>query len=110
MFREVYYENGNINRDGDGPKEPMVIPYGVYEKDRAKREEFYNFLKAEGFRCVSWNYSYPLVLVNMELHRFALIQLPTYYTMVDARRYTMEEFLEEVYYPSQDAKVAPQAR
>lgn len=98
MFMEVYYEHYAKNCNGHywGAEEKQ-IPYMVLIKDRDKREAFHDFLKNEGFSCVSWNRDYPGVLVNMRLRRFALITKACKHSCVNDRNYTEEEFLSEVY-------------
>ncbi|WP_311561731.1 hypothetical protein [Peptoniphilus duerdenii] len=103
MLLEVYYENYKKNCRGAYWEEPLFTPYGVYDRDPENRESFYDFLISEGFECVNWNSSYPLVLVNLELKRFGLIYLPIAHGCVDSRRYTIQEFLDEVYYPKKDS-------
>ena len=98
MLQEVYYKNYKENRNGDYRKEPRSIPYLVTEKDRDVMESFHDFLIDEGYECVTWNLTFHSVLVNTELRRFGMIHLPTYFECVDSRRYTIKEFLDEVYY------------
>lgn len=98
MLMEVYYEHYLERSKGGYQDEEISIPYGVRITDFELREGFYAFLKSEGFRCVNWNSTYPVVLVNMELGRFGLNYLPCKHKCVDDRLYTMKEFLAEVYF------------
>ena len=97
MLLEVYYKNYKKNANGAYWEEPKSLPYGVISKDPEIRESFYKFLKSEGFKCVTWNDSYPLILVNLEFKRFGLIYRAAKHSCVDSRIYTIQEFLDEVY-------------
>lgn len=93
MLLEVYYENYK-NCKGAYWEEEKILPYAVREPDFYKREKFYRFLKHCGFRCVTWNYDYPVVLVNMRLRRFGLVYRACMHASLDdCKLYSLEEFL-----------------
>lgn len=93
---EVYHEAYVKDNKGGYWTKPSYTPYGVYERDKKARNSFYGFLTSKGFKCVSWNDSYPFILVNTELKRFGLIYLPINHDCVDSRHYTIQEFKDEV--------------
>ena len=103
MLMEVYYENYAERCNDAYWEEPISIPYGVYDRNPKHRKAFYRFLKSEEFKCVDWNDTYPLILVNMEFKRFGLIYRPVAHKCVDSRRYTIQEFLDEVYNVKKDS-------
>lgn len=96
MLTEVYYEHYRENCKGAYWEEPISIPYGVYDRDRKARNSFYGYLTTKGFKCVTWNNDYPLILVNTELKRFGLIYRACAHKCVDSRNYTIQEFKDEV--------------
>lgn len=98
MLMEVYYEHYLEKSKGGYQDEEISMPYGVRIYDYELREGFSAFLKSEGFKCVNWNSTYPVILVNMELKRFGLIYLPCKHSSVNDRLYTLKEFLSEVYF------------
>lgn len=73
MLFEVYYKNYAKNCKGKYWEEEKSLPYIVLERDVKKRNSFYGYLASRGFKCVSWNYSYPAILVNPKLMRFGMI-------------------------------------
>lgn len=56
-------------------------------------------LEEDGLGCISSNESYPALLVNLELMRFAVILKPCKYSCVGDHDWSPEEFLREVYDP-----------
>lgn len=93
---EVYYEHYAENCNGAYWEEDKQIPYMVLIKDRELIERFKEELIELGFRCVSWNDSYPSVLVNIKLKRFGMITRACYHECVDKRNYSYDEFYNEV--------------
>ena len=98
MFMDLYYENYNSNSPSSSMEK--VLPYLIKIPDNEQRNSFCNFLKAEGFKQVCWGTMTNAVLVNMQFRRFGNLPKPVGTACVDSRDYTMEEFLDEVYYKS----------
>lgn len=97
---DVYYKDYSLHchdKEWLGNKE-RVLPYMVLERDRVKREGFRAFLEAEGFKLLTWNPDFAGVLVNMEFRNFGLIYLPCKHACVNDRNYSIQEFMDEVYY------------
>ena len=100
---DAYYKNYSLrcrNKEYIDNAE-RVLPYMVLEKDRKKREAFRAFLETEGFTLLTWNSDFAGVLVNMEFRNFGLIYLPCKHGCVNNRNYSIQEFLDEVYYAPQ---------
>lgn len=98
MLMELYYEHYADNCHGIyWDMSSKSLPYMVLIHDFEKRQKFHDFLKSEGFQCVTWNYEYPGVLVNMNFRRFGLICRACRYGCVNNRNYSLEEFMSEVY-------------
>ena len=97
---DAYYKDYNLHcHDKDWPgNAERVLPYMVLERNRGKREEFRAFLETEGFKLLTWNPDFSGVLVNMEFRNFGLIYLPCKHACVNDRNYSIQEFLDEVYY------------
>lgn len=98
MLFEVYYKVYELNRNGAYKEGPKSIPYAVRDTDSEKRKAFCDLLVSEGFECVSWNDSYPVILVNLEFKRFGLVYRAACHECVGQRLYTIQEFFDEVYY------------
>lgn len=96
MLFEVYYKNYAKNCKGKYWEEEKSLPYIVLERDVKKRNSFYGYLASKGFKCVSWNYSYPAILVNPKLMRFGMINKAAKYPSIDEKNYTIDEFKEEI--------------
>ena len=96
MLMEVYYEHYKENCRGPYWEEEKILPYMVLERDKEKREEFRTYLLSIGYRCCSWNDSYPGVLVNTKLKRFALITKAASFGHLDGKNYSIEEFKEHI--------------
>lgn len=75
-----------------------ILPYMVFERSPEEREKFRVFLKKEGFLEVTWNGSYLGILVNMEFRNFGLVNRPVKFARVNDRNYSIQEFIDEVYY------------
>lgn len=95
MFMDLYYKNYNSNSPSSSGEK--ILPYLIKIPEKDQRNEFCNFLKAEGFQQVCWGSMTNAVLVNMQLRRFGNLPKPVNTSCVNSRDYTMEEFLEEVY-------------
>lgn len=96
MFLEVYYKNYKENCMGAYWKEERVLPYMVHIRDFKERESFKNYLINNGYKCVEWDDSYPVVLINIEFKKFALIRHADSHNCVGDRIYSKSEFLSEV--------------
>ena len=96
MLLEVYYKNYAKNCKGKYWEEERSLPYIVLERDLKKRNAFYGYLTSRAFKCVSWNYSYPAILVNTKLMRFGMITKAAKHPSIDDRLYTIHEFKEEI--------------
>lgn len=99
-LKDVYYKDHSLHcHDKEWlDNAERVLPYMVLEKDRKKREEFRTFLEAEGFKLLTWNPDFTGVLVNMEFRNLGMIYLPTKFPCVDGRVYSIQEFMDEVYF------------
>ena len=97
-YRNLYYEHYRENESLNyWELEDRVLPYMVLIHDKHKRENFRKFLISEGFECVTWNDSYPGVLVNMQFRRFGLIHRPCNFAHVNNHDYTLDEFMNKIY-------------
>lgn len=91
---ELYYEHYEENCKGAYWEEEKYIPYMVLIYDKELQEKFKVELINLGFSCVTWNYTYPGILVNLELKRFGKITKPCKHSCFDDYNYTYEEFCQ----------------
>ena len=95
MLMEVYYEHYAEKCNDAYWEEEKILPYMVLERDKEKGEEFKTYLLSIGYRCCSWNDSYPGVLVNTKLKRFALITKAASFGHLNCKNYSIEEFVDK---------------
>ena len=99
MFLELYYKDyAKHCQERYWEEDKKSLPYLVKILDKNQRERFCEFLASEGFKRVCWSSITNAVLVNMEYHRFGNLPKPVSTSRVDNRNYTLEEFMNEVYY------------
>jgi hypothetical protein len=99
MLMEVYYEHYKENCRGRYWDEKISLPYSVkFTNDESKRE-MAAILNEAGFACVNGLNEYPVLLINLELKRWASITKPCKHSSVNDRLYAYADFLKEIYCP-----------
>lgn len=94
---EVYYEHYRENCRGRYWDEEKSLPYSVKFSDEASKCEMADTLNRAGFTCVNGLNNYPVLLINLELKRWASITKPCKHSSINDRLYSYQDFLDEIY-------------
>ena len=96
---EVYYKHYKENCQGRYWEEETSLPYAVKFVEEVSKLEMAKILERDGFACVNGLNEYPVLLINLELRRWASITRACKHSSVDDRLYSYEDFVKEIYYP-----------
>ena len=97
MLMEVYYEHYKENCRGRYWEEPKSLPYAVQIRSEDERRAFGAILDSDGLRCCNGIMGCNVLLINLDLLRWANIEKACHHSCLENRVFTKQEFLWEVY-------------